>query len=463
MWRKAVPRCGACGESGDRRGGAPAIRLEDRVSWGQPDAGAHEGCRGQSHGALARGLAALAVAAGLMLVTGAVGAEPAARSASAKIPVIYQKKRSFRIPFHIDEQGRARLKEVQLWVSEDSGFHWEPRSRTTPDLGKFTFRTAHDGEYWFATRTLTVDDEYSPPMNQTVEPSMKVIVDTNPPSLVLEPDGRRGSTATVRWEVKDEYLDLKTLLLEYQVEGAKDWRKVPIRRVSLLGAQSWDAGTADAIRVRASVADKAGNVADAEINLPEGTAGDSDFAAIDRESPAPPVEQISRPGSSIAEGPGFPPIQESTGPGLASSSRSGSRRSLAARRTRSDDGLAGGGAVPPAPDWDRAGAATPGNTPIASAPFTTAIGTAPMFANPFPSSETAARGGTSAPGGSPLPTAPLASVWRRRSRSRGRSNHAGSQSPVQAAVRHRGRRPEWSSQRGAMAHPGRRTHLDSPR
>ncbi len=149
--------------------------------------------------------------------------------------MIYQKKRSFRIPFHIDEQGRARLKEVQLWVSEDSGFHWEPRSRTTPDLGKFTFRTAHDGEYWFATRTLTVDDEYSPPMNQTVEPSMKVIVDTNPPSIVLEPDGRRGSTATVRWEVKDEHLDLKTLVLEYQVEGAKDWRKVPIRRLALLG------------------------------------------------------------------------------------------------------------------------------------------------------------------------------------------------------------------------------------
>ena len=116
----------------------------------------------------------------------------------------------------------ARLKEIQLWVSEDSGFHWEPKSKTTPDLGKFTFRTSHDGEFWFATRTLTVEDAYSPPMNQTVEPSMKVVVDTIPPSILLDPDGRRGSPASVRWEVKDEHLDLKTLLLEYQVDGARN-------------------------------------------------------------------------------------------------------------------------------------------------------------------------------------------------------------------------------------------------
>ena len=49
---------------------------------------------------------------------------------------------------------------------------------------------------------------------------MKVVVDTFPPSLVLEPDERRGSLASVRWEVKDENLNLKSLVLEYQVEGA---------------------------------------------------------------------------------------------------------------------------------------------------------------------------------------------------------------------------------------------------
>jgi hypothetical protein len=220
------------------------------------------------------------------------------------VPLIYQKRRAFRIPFHIGAQAQGRIKEVQLWVSEDAGFHWEPKSKTTPELGKFTFRTSHDGEFWFATRTVTVDDEFSPPMSQTVEPSMKVVVDSVPPSLVLEPDGRRGSMAAIRWEVKDEHLDLKSLVVEYQVEGARDWRKVPIRRRSLLGAESWDAGTADSLRVRASVADKAGNVADAEIVLPEGTAETPDIAAVDPESTAPPpVEQISS-GNGFSSGSG---------------------------------------------------------------------------------------------------------------------------------------------------------------
>ena len=178
-----------------------------------------------------------------------------------------------------------------------------------------------------------MEDKYSPPMDQTVEPSMKVVVDTVPPSIVLEPDGRRGSLAGVRWEVKDEHLDLKTLVVEYQVDGANDWRKVPIRRVALLGA-AVGCGTAESLRVRASVADKAGNVADAEIVMPEGTAGDPDFAAVDAETSAPPVEQISRPTSPIVAGPGFPPVQEGLEPGANLAARPSPRRSLT-RRTGS--------------------------------------------------------------------------------------------------------------------------------
>ena len=117
---------------------------------------------------------------------------------------------------------------------------------------------------------------------------MKVIVDTFPPTLLLDPDGRRGSLASVRWEVKDENLDLKSLVVEYQVEGVGVWRRVPIKRPKLIGGQQWDAGTAEAIKVRASVADKAGNVAEAAIELPEGTAGPSDLVTTDPGGDVPP-------------------------------------------------------------------------------------------------------------------------------------------------------------------------------
>ena len=119
---------------------------------------------------------------------------------------------------------------------------WSPRTRDTtgerssktfPDHPTFTFRSSHDGEYWFAVQTLTIDGKVSPTLDSTVEPNLKVVVDTFPPTLLLDPDERRGSLASVRWEVKDENLDLKSLVVEYQVEGVGVWRRVPIKRAEV--------------------------------------------------------------------------------------------------------------------------------------------------------------------------------------------------------------------------------------
>ncbi|MDR3622279.1 MAG: hypothetical protein P4L85_23210, partial [Paludisphaera borealis] len=301
----------------------------------------------------------LALAALGMLCASEAKAESAGKPAGARPVTLFHKDKSFRIPFNINEQGRAQLKEVQLWVSEDSGYTWKAASKTRPELGKFTFRAPGDGEYWFAVRTVTTDDRYSPPLDQTVEPSMKVIIDSVPPSLVVEADGRRGSVAQVRWVAKDENLDLKTLVLEYQVEGALKWKQVPLRKPAVVGVQKWDAGTADSLRVRASVSDKAGNVAESVIALPEGSAAPPDFAALDPEAAmAPPIEQISRRTESpIAESSAFPPVQDD----LAAPPRPAARtaRAPAARRPRVDVDNGAAAAVaaadtfPPPPDWDR--------------------------------------------------------------------------------------------------------------
>ncbi len=221
---------------------------------------------------------------------------------------IYHKSRSFRIPFNIDPAERARIREVQLWVSDDSGFTWKPKSVTTPDRPSFTFRAARDAEYWFAVRTLDTKGRLYPGDDEQVEPSMKVIVDTSSPSLVLEPEGRRGSLASVRWEVRDENLDLASFVLEYQAEGADKWRRVPIRHPALIGSESWDAQTAEPLKIRASVADKAGNVAEAFVSLLEGTPTNPSVATSEpSEFSAPP------PISRISAGPSFPPVDDSPG------------------------------------------------------------------------------------------------------------------------------------------------------
>jgi hypothetical protein len=234
------------------------------------------------------------------VATNVARAAPAAKRAT-RAPTIYTKNRSFRIPFGVEPADRA-IVDVELFVSEDSGFTWKMVSRTTPDHPSFTFRSGRDAEYWFAVRTRDKDGKFYPSEDEPVEPSMKVIVDTVPPSLALEPDGRRGSRVAVRWEVRDENLDKLSLVLEYQAEGASAWRQVPIANKGLIGSATWEAGTAEPLQVRGSIVDKAGNKTEQTIAISEGTPENPGMIGNDStESTAPPP--IARYSSSTS----FPP------------------------------------------------------------------------------------------------------------------------------------------------------------
>ncbi len=301
--------------------------------------------------ALGPGLVAASVAClGLALASGPTLAAQGAPPAGA-VPLIYQKQKSFRIPFNLSAAQKSRIKDVILLVSQDSGESWKPVSLTDASHPAFSFRASHDGEFWFTVQTRTVDGKVSPSLDVPVEPKMKVIIDTVPPSLVLEPDPRRGSTASVRWEVKDEYLDLRTLALEYQVEGVGVWNRVPIARPKLIGSRTWDAGTAEALRVRMSVADSAGNVTSAVLNLPDGTGSPPEADSVAAEDAGPPrIEPISSAGMPqprITAGAGFTPVDEEPPP-----SRPAAPTRAAQPRPRSP--VAGRGRVRPSPpEWDR--------------------------------------------------------------------------------------------------------------
>ncbi len=291
-------------------------------------------------------------------------AEPASRQ-TAEVTLIYNKGRNFRIPIKINAEAQSRIKEVSLLVSEDLGFKWKAVSKTFPDHPAFSFRAKHDGEYWFAVQTLTVEGNVSPALDSTVEPNLKVVVDTVPPSLFLEADGRRASMASVRWEVKDQHLDLRSLVLEYQVEGVGVWRRVPIRRpVKLIGAQSWDAGTAEALKVRMSASDRAGNVTTEVIDLPEGTASPPDFASNELEDPSlPMVEQISSPAQPrITAGPNFTPVNDDE---LAPKPEPTPERAV---RPRGRASTGPGRPRPTTPDWVR----DPGPPPATASAATAA-------------------------------------------------------------------------------------------
>ena len=111
--------------------------------------------------ALVLRLSMLIASAAVVSRTNAWSAPDSPRSADAP-RTIYHKGRNFRIPFNLNAEGRDRIKELHLLYSEDQGYHWRSSSRTFPDHPTFTFRSSHDGEYWFAVQTVTIDGKVSP-------------------------------------------------------------------------------------------------------------------------------------------------------------------------------------------------------------------------------------------------------------------------------------------------------------
>lgn len=219
---------------------------------------------------------------------------------------IYYKSRAFRIPVTIPVEVRGLVREVRLWVSDDFGAHWKEVGQAPPDRPEFPFRASRDAEYWFALQTVDTQGKIYPTDDRPVEPSLRVVVDTAPPTLTLLPHGRKGNQAAVRWEMQDENLVLRTFALEYQPEGAGplDWRSVPLREsdLKLNGAKAWDAGTSDPLRVRALVMDRAKNTRQVEIVLRDGLAappGAVAGGALDWGNAPPPVSPIaSRTGAA---------------------------------------------------------------------------------------------------------------------------------------------------------------------
>ncbi len=257
---------------------------------------------------------------GLGVALACAGVAPTARAAGDRPKTIYYKWKSFRVPFNVDPADRPRLKEIQLWVSQDKGLVWEFYGHVPPDQPNFPYKAPRDGEYWFTVRTKDNQGVLHPSNDKDVTPGLAVIVDTTPPTIELRSRTRRGTKATVGWEIKDKNLDPTTLVLEVQEQGASSWRRVPIERTALIGSASLDTGTLDAVQVRATVADRAGNEAREELTLPQGTEGGPSLASnrdpSDFAEP-PPIRPASTNPRRVESSAPDPIVEESSDPAPA--------------------------------------------------------------------------------------------------------------------------------------------------
>ncbi len=182
---------------------------------------------------------------------------------------IYSRQSVFRIPFEVDASER-RLRDVELYVSDDQGQNWRKAATASPEQRGFNYRAERDGLFWFAVRTVDIGGRATPASIQSLRPQLRVVIDTQTPIVTVRPKPNRDAGFGISWDVRDENLDLSTLAVEYRLPAGADW--IPLRvDPAAVGERSWDPGTNGAIEVRVRVQDYAKNEGVARLTLTPGS------------------------------------------------------------------------------------------------------------------------------------------------------------------------------------------------
>ncbi len=178
---------------------------------------------------------------------------------------VFWKQRVFFIPYQINqpESTRNQIAKVQLLVSQDGITGWRTLQEAAPNVRGFGYHAPEDGEYWFALRHL--DQQGQPWPNATIQPLMRITIDTLQPKLDVSGTLGESGTIEVRYESRDSNLRPESLVLEARAAGGT-WSRVQLgppdvsQPDHLVGQATWVfPHTSKTIEIRASIADQAGH------------------------------------------------------------------------------------------------------------------------------------------------------------------------------------------------------------
>lgn len=208
------------------------------------------------------------LACGLLIITGEVNAQgqpllpgpssPVAAATNLPKP-IYTSRKAFRIPYQYDPQEIARLgsQEVRLYVSQTRGQNWQAAQKVNPQVGRFDFQAATDGEYWFAVQTVDRNNQLHPG-GSVFQPGLIVVVDTTKPSLKIDLKQSEPGRIALQWSIDDVSVDTASIVLEFTQTGMTDWQQLSVKQ-SANGQTSWAIPNGGLVAVRGRAKDSAGN------------------------------------------------------------------------------------------------------------------------------------------------------------------------------------------------------------
>ena len=231
----------------------------------------------------------------LLLLCAPILCSGLARGQTVAGDLSYTKQTYFRIPFQTDPSER-RLKQVQLYYSNDQGQSWHPYNSVAPDQHFFDFQASADGVYWFAVRTVDADGRGNPLNMQGAKPGLKVCVDTQAPTIRLRALQPRDGEVGVEWDVRDDNLDAASLRLEYRLPAVVEW--LPLGgELAATGQRYWKPAAPGAVEVRLKARDRADNWSEEKATL---SAGSFTSQPLDnRQRPTDPPAPLRQDGVNL--------------------------------------------------------------------------------------------------------------------------------------------------------------------
>ncbi len=178
--------------------------------------------------------------------------------------ILHTRVRTFRVPFNVGP-GAQNLSQLNLYVSTDSGRSWQSVASAPPDQGYFRFSTERDGTYWFAVQSFDKSNRVFPATMDGATPNLKVVVDTQPPQISVQPLNAKTSEVGVAWTVRDDSFNANqadAIRLDYRsLNAGATWLPVVVPPGCV--QFYWNPNTAGPVEVRIQARDQAGNVGEA--------------------------------------------------------------------------------------------------------------------------------------------------------------------------------------------------------
>lgn len=167
------------------------------------------------------------------------------RTRSIKLPIEYTKERKL-------------IREARLYVSFGNKT-WHRVAVVTSDKNAFDYQAPDDGVYWFKMQLVDQNGKQHPADIASIPPDLKVVIDTSAPRVHVTNARRSGEEIVIEWTIEDKYPNnTKTKVYFRPTDNSQAWREVLLPAHSFTGVK-FQSGTTDAIAVRISVVDLAGN------------------------------------------------------------------------------------------------------------------------------------------------------------------------------------------------------------